>query len=310
MKKIIFIGTDAIGKELLHTLHTHPQLEVVLVVTGRDKPMGRKLALTPNHIKQKAMELGLNLFQPKKINDSESVEQLEALRPDFLVVMAYGQIVSQDVLSVPAIDSLNVHTSLLPKYRGASPIQSALLNGDEKTGVSLMRMVERMDAGPIYIQFEQKIDHEDTAGTLWNKLAELSAKRIPDALIEVAEGRLKAMEQAEKEATYITKISKADGKIDWSESAEMIECKVRAFNPWPSAFTFFGNKRLKLHKTRVLEQTLNQPVGTTIKLLSGIGVVTGEGVLELMEVQLEGKKVQDMRVFLNGNRDFVDTILS
>jgi len=309
MKKVIFIGTDAIGVQLLEALHHTPELELALVVTGQDKSMGRKMLLTANPIKQKAIEHGLPVYQPEKVSAPESVAKLKALQPDFLVVMAYGQIVSQEVLDIPRVECLNVHTSLLPKYRGASPIQSALLNGDEKTGVSLMRMVKAMDAGPVYAQFKLPIAPEDTAGILWERLSQLSANEIPQAVIKISENSLMPAAQDESQATYIQKISKADGEINWSEPADLIHRKVRAFNPWPSAFTFFEGKRLKLHKTKVFEQTVDQPVGTAIELPSGIGVVTGGGVLELLEVQLEGKKRQFIQEFLNGNRGVVGVVL-
>lgn len=307
--KLIFIGTDPIGVKLLEALRYHPQLEVALVVTGQDKPVGRKMVLTANPIKQKALELGLEVFQPQKVSDPESVAKLKTCDPDFLVVMAYGQIVSQAVLEVPKIDCLNVHTSLLPKYRGASPIQSALLNGDSKTGVSLMRMVKAMDAGPVYAQFELPIEPEDTAGTLWEKLAELSAKTVPQAVVDISDKLLSPVEQDEAKATYIQKISKVDGEINWSEPADIIHRKVRAFNPWPSAFTFFEGKRLKLHRTRVSNEASKYPVGTVVRPQSSVGVVTGKGVLELLEVQLEGKKPQTIKEFLNGNQDFVGSKL-
>jgi len=309
MLKIIFNGSDAIGGPLLSSLHHHPNLEVSLVVTGQDKAMGRKMQLSPNPIKELALKLKLPIYQPEKISDFDSVERLKSEACDFLVVMAYGQIMNQAVLDIPTIEALNVHTSLLPKYRGASPIQSALLNGDQKTGISLMRMVQKMDAGPVYKQFELMIGEGDTAGSLWDKLADLAAKKVPDSLLDIASQALEPVDQNEAEATYITKISKADGEINWSESAGVIHQKIRAFNPWPSAYTFFKTKRLKIHKSIAGEFKSDEIPGMVVETSGGIGVVTGDGVLKLTEVQLEGKKRQSIQDFINGNQSFLGVIL-
>lgn len=307
--KIVFMGSDAIGAHLLKSLYEHRALEVVLVVTGEDKPRGRRMQRQPNPIKALALDLDLPIYQPKKLSTPEGVERLQREGADFFVLMAYGQIVSQAILNLPKMDALNVHTSLLPKYRGASPIQSALLNGDEKTGISLMRMVKEMDAGPVYQQFELGIEDDDTAGALWEKLAKLAATEIPDEVVRIADESLTPVDQDESKATYIRKINKSDGEIDWSEPANLIHRKVRAFSPWPSAFTFFEGRRLKIYKSRVQNSKRNEPIGTVVQEGSLVGVVTGDGVLELMELQLEGKRQQSIQDFLNGNPSFIGAVL-
>ncbi len=303
--KIIFIGTGEIGVSLMEALVRHPQIDLTLVVTGIDKPMGRKMQLTPNEIKKAALNLGLDTFQPENINETSALEKLKGLNPDFLLVMAYGQMLKQPVLELPQIDCLNVHTSLLPTYRGASPIKSAILNGEEVTGISLMRVIKKMDAGPVYFQFKTDISNTDTGQTLSNKMAKLAAEEVPGAIVRIVDESLEPVEQNEAEATHVSKLEKADGVIDWSDSAEKIDCKIRAFNPWPSAFTFFEGKRLKIHQAKAHATPLPHKPGTVCEVEGRVGVSCGEGFLELIEVQVEGRKAQSIEVFLNGNQGFV-----
>ena len=299
--KLIFIGTDGIGSELLKKLSK--LFEVQLVVTGQDKPAGRKLELQPSPIKVTAEELGIEVFQPLNINAEMSVRRLSNLNPDMIVVMAYGQILSREVLDIPRIDCLNLHASLLPKYRGASPIQASILNMDKKTGVSLMKMESKMDAGPVYRQFELSISDSDTGQTLSDKLAGLSAEEIPRALIDVADG-LQAETQDESKVTYCGKISKADGQIDWNQSAEEIMARMRAFAPWPGTYTFFDGKRLKLISAEIHETSGGQP-----GLVKRDGIACGEGMIRPLEIQTEGGKVQSFHDFINGHPDFIGSTL-
>lgn len=299
--KLIFIGTDGIGSELLRRLHA--LFEVQLVVTGQDKPAGRKLQLQPSDIKLTAEELGLEVFQPLDINAEMSVRRLKNLNPDMMVVMAYGQILSREVLDIPKIACLNVHASLLPKYRGASPIQASILNMDKKTGVSLMKMVSKMDAGPVYKQFEVSISENDTGASLSDKLAKLTAEEIPKALIEVQDG-LQSTEQDENKVSYCGKISKADGQIDWSQSAKEIMARMRAFDPWPGTFTFLGEKRLKIISAEIHEHAEGEP-----GLVKRDGIVCGQGMLKPLELQIEGASVQSLHDFINGHPDFIGSIL-
>jgi len=299
--KIIFIGTDGIGSELLSTLSK--LFEVQLVVTGQDKPAGRKLQLQPSAIKLTAEELGLEVFQPIDINADLSVRRLANLNPDMIVVMAYGQILSREVLDIPRIACLNVHASLLPKYRGASPIQASILNLDKKTGVSLMQMVSKMDAGPVYKQFELSISASDTGQMLSDKLGKLSAEEIPKSLIEVEDG-LEPEPQNESNVTYCGKISKADGQIDWNRPAKEIMAQMRAFDPWPGTYTFFDGKRL-----RILAAELREGSGEP-GLVKRDGIACADGMIEPLELQIEGGNVQSLHDFINGHSDFIGSTLN
>ncbi|MBN2306901.1 methionyl-tRNA formyltransferase [Candidatus Peregrinibacteria bacterium] len=300
--KIIFVGTDAIGSELLRSLSR--LFDVSLVVTGQDKPAGRKLQLQPSPIKLTAEELNIEVFQPIDINADLSVRRLANLNSDMLVVMAYGQILSPTILSIPKMACLNVHASLLPKYRGASPIQAALLNLDKKTGISLMKMVSKMDAGPVYRQFEIPIAPSDTGQTLTGQLAKLSAKEIPKVLLEVESG-LAPVPQDESKATYCGKISKADGQINWKRPVKEILAQIRAFDPWPGTYTFFEGKRLK-----ILAAGLHEGTGGDPGLVKRDGIVCQDGIIEPLELQIEGGTVQSLHDFINGHPDFIGSRLN
>lgn len=300
--KIIFIGTDWIGTELLEALCKQSEFfEVQLVITGQDKPAGRKLILQPSPIKLMAEKMGVEVFQPLNINAEMSVSKLKNLNPDFLLVMAYGQLLKQEVLDLPKIACLNVHPSLLPKYRGASPVQGPILHGDKKTGVSLMKMVLKMDAGPFYEQTELAVDPKDTGQTLAEKLSQLTAEVVPKALLEIAEGKLKPQEQDEKKVTHCGKFSKADGQIDWNHSADQIEARIRAFDPWPGTFTFFEGKRLKILSAEIQHSEKFNQAG----LVTEQGIVCGKGILKPLKVQLEGGNPQSLEDFMNGHPEFL-----
>jgi len=302
--KIIFIGTDPIGKELLRVLSK--LFDVKLVVTGQDKPAGRKLQLQPSPIKLAAEELGLEVFQPLDINAELSVRRLSNLNPDMMVIMAYGQILSQEVLGIPKIDSINVHASLLPKFRGASPIQSAILNMDKKTGISVMRMVRQMDAGPVYRQFELPIEPTDSARTLSIKLAELSAKEVPRTLVDIEMQGLLASNQDESKVTYCGKIAKADGRIDWKKPANEIMAQMRAFDLWPGTYTFLGEKRVKVISAESHESNLSGEPG----LVKREGIICGSGYLVPLGLQIEGGNAQSFHDFINGHPDFIGSHLA
>ncbi|MBU0706607.1 methionyl-tRNA formyltransferase [Patescibacteria group bacterium] len=300
--KIIFVGTDEVGAELLRKLSK--LFYVVLVVTGQDKPAGRKLQLQPSPIKLVAEELELEVFQPLDINADLSVRRMANLNPDIILVMAYGQILSREVLDIPGIACLNVHASLLPKYRGASPIQSSILNMDKKTGISLMKMVSKMDAGPVYRQFELSIAVNDTSQTLSDKLAKLSAEEAPGVLIEI-EGGLQPEAQNEAKASYCGKISKSDGQIDWNHPAREVMAQMRAFDPWPGTYTFFGDKRLKILSATIHEGVPSGEPG----LVKRDGIVCGDGLIHPLELQIEGGNTQSLHDFINGHPDFIGTRL-
>ncbi len=296
--KIIFVGTDHVGGELLQAISK--LFDVMLVVTGQDKAAGRKLQLQPSPIKLVAEELGIEVFQPIDINTNLSVRRMANLNPDIILVMAYGQILSQEVLDIPRIACLNVHASLLPKYRGASPIQSSILNLDKRTGISLMKMVSKMDAGPVYKQLVLGIDAMDTGQSLAGKLAKLSAEEVPKALVEIEAG-LQPEEQDESKATYCGKISKADGQIEWNRPVQEILAQMRAFDPWPGTYTFFNDKRLKILSSEIREGAPSGEPG----LVKREGIVCQDGLLSPLELLIEGGTAQSLHDFINGHPDFI-----
>ncbi len=307
--KVIFIGTSDIGKSLLKAINEHPKLELSGVLTGPDKRFGRKMILQSSAIKLTAQELNIEILQPDDINSPESYAALRNFEADMFVVMAYGQILSGEVLAIPKIDCVNVHASLLPKYRGASPIVSTILSGDSMTGVCLMKMVEDMDAGPVYECFQQTIDPRETADELTQKLAENAAINVPDSLVRIAKG-MKSAEQNEAEACYVTKISKEDGNLNWMDDIELIDAKVRAFSPWPSTYTFFAGKRLKILKAHGHRLMTGAEPGTVVEADGMIGIATKNGFLEPKEVQIEGRNAQSPASFLNGNIHFMGSKLT
>ncbi|MBN1258508.1 methionyl-tRNA formyltransferase [Candidatus Peregrinibacteria bacterium] len=304
---VVFAGTTRIAVPLLKALAEDGRFGVRLVITQTDKPAGRKMELSPSPVKIAAEQCQLPVFQPENINAEASAGRLRTLAPDLMVVMAYGQILKPDVLGIPKYGCLNIHGSLLPKYRGASPVQNSLLNRDKETGISLMRMAEKMDAGAVYAEFAIPIGEDDDASTLTDKLAAITAEKIPDALKSIAEGKLKPEPQDESKVTFTTKIEKADGNINWTEDAKVIAAKIRAFAGWPKAFTFFGGKRLIILRSKGMDEKTGLAPGT---VFSNGKIATGNGILIPLVVQAEGKKPQTANDFINGNPDFINSKLS
>ena len=305
--KTIFIGTAEIGSPLLKTLAKDERFEISLVITQADKPAGRKMELQPSPIKQVSKELGLSIFQPENIN--QSAKEIKEHNPDILLVFAYGQILRREILDIPTFGCLNIHTSLLPKYRGASPIQSSILNGDKETGVSLMKMDEEMDLGPVYASFQFSVPSSQTTPKLHDDLAKLSAEKIPDAIYTAITEDQSPTPQNEDEATYCKKITKADGQINWNEEAETIDRKIRAYAGWPGSYTFFEDKRLKILKATPITSESATP-GEVIEKESKVFIGTQKGVLQLFEVQMEGKKPQLIEEFIKGYNDFIGSSMN
>ena len=307
--KIIFIGTAEIGAPLLEALSSDSRFSVNLVATQIDKPAGRKMELKESPIKIKAVDLGLEVFQPENINTKESIERIKKLKPDIIVLMAYGQILKKELLDIPEYGCINVHASILPKHRGASPVQQALLHEDKETGISIMKMAEKMDAGPVYFISKFPITDEDNAVTLLGKLSDLTAKRTPEVLSEIVEDGLKPINQDHVKATYCQKIHKSDGRIDWKESADTISAKVRAFAGWPGTHTFWNGKRIKILSATPLPYFGNEQPGTVSDYSGDIIISCGKDALILNEIQMEGKKPQPIGEFVKGYKDFVGSVL-
>jgi methionyl-tRNA formyltransferase len=298
------MGTPEFAVPTLRSLDD--QHQVVGVVTRPDRRAGRGRRLVESPVKQVALERGLPTFQPEALGGPEPLARLAAWRPDAIVVAAFGQLLPGPVLDLPLHDCLNVHASLLPRYRGAAPIAAAILNGETVTGVTIMRMDEGLDTGPILAQAECPIAPDDTTGSLTAKLAELGAGLLLKTLDGWLEGTIQARPQDDAQATYCSQLEKKDGLLDWGQPAAYLDQQIRACDPWPGAFTRWQGQRLKVLGARPLPdwQGEGQP-GQVIEIGKAIGVVTGQGALELLEVQLAGKKPMAAAVFARGQRDLI-----
>ncbi len=276
---------------------------LVGVVTQPDQPAGRGLARHPSAVKACALEHHIPIFQPAKLRPPEVLERLRAWRPDLLVIAAYGKLLPKSLLDLPSRGCINVHASLLPRYRGAAPIQWAIANGETRTGITIMRVNERMDAGDILLQKVLPVSAGETGGSLHDKLAALGAKTLDRALSLFKTGRLVARPQDESQVTYAAAIRKEDGRVDWTQDATSIERRIRAFNPWPSAYTSLGGKLLKIHAARLAPPPASGAApGTVVRSAPGqLLVTTGRGTLALEEVQLAGKKRLAVAEFLKGH---------
>lgn len=298
--RIVFMGTPETAAFTLHELLQAPD-PVVGVVTQPDRPGGRgqKKRETPVH--RVAEDHRIQLLAPEKLRGEEFLNTLASWKPDLIVVVAYGRILPPQVLTLPPQGCLNVHYSLLPKYRGAAPVARAILNGEKKTGVTTMKLVEKMDAGPILLQEELLLAPDDTTASLQTRLSPLGAKLLLETIRKLKAGSVVPVPQKEEEATYAPIIKKEDGRIDWSQPAETIERRARALYPWPSTYTQWRGKLLKVHRATVLKGKENGFPGEVIRADSGgLWVATGEDVLSLEEVQVENKKRLPSPEFLKG----------
>jgi methionyl-tRNA formyltransferase len=287
--RIVFFGTPEFAVPTLRALLAGPA-RLVGVVCQPDKPAGRGQHLAIPPVKQVALEAGVPVLQPENLRVPEAIATLTAWAPDLIVVAAYGKILPKSILDLPRFGCINVHASILPKYRGAAPIQRAILRGETRTGVTIMRMNERMDAGDILLAVETEIGPDETYGALQTRLAELGAPALCEAVARLHAGTLVGQPQCETDMTLAPMIKKEDGRIDWRQPAIVLARRVRAFNPWPSAFTHLGGKQLKIHRAHADSLYRKSPPGTVVSVSNGICVATGEGTLVLDEVQLEGRK--------------------
>lgn len=301
--RIVFFGTAELAVSSLEALAADPRFEMAAVVTQPDKPRGRDLQLQPSPVKAAALRLNFPVLQPKRARDEQFIEEIRRLAPDLSVVAAYGQILPQALLDVPAHGSLNVHTSILPRHRGAAPIQWAILDGDQETGVTIMKMDAGLDTGPILTIRRTPVLDSDNSQTLHDRLAKIGAELLLETAPRWISGELNPQPQPEG-ATYARKIEKADGLIHWEEPAVTIWRKVRGFTPWPGAFTYLesaGRKRMiKIWEVAVEERV--GPPGTVLAATrEGISVGTGAGSLRITTLQPEGKKRMTAQDFLAGN---------
>jgi len=301
--RIVFAGTPEFSVPALQSLHDAGHA-LVAVYTQPDRPAGRGRALAASAVKQRALALGLTVEQPATLKTAEAQAGLAAYAPDLMVVVAYGLILPQAVLDIPRLGCLNIHGSLLPRWRGAAPIHRAILAGDERTGISIMKMDAGLDTGPELLRRELLIGPHESAGELHDRLAPLGAQAIVDAVRGWAAGTLPAQPQPASGATYAAKIRKEEARIDWSNSAVAIDRQVRAFNPWPVAETRLGDEQVRVWEARPAQQSQSAadavPPGTVVRAADGqLLVATGDGLLELLTLQFPGRKPLKARDVLN-----------
>ncbi|MEZ0151671.1 MAG: methionyl-tRNA formyltransferase [Candidatus Reddybacter sp.] len=299
--KIIFAGTPDFAASHLTALLDQGKHTVVAVYTQPDRPAGRGKKLKPSPVKQLAEQHGLPVMQPLTLKNPEAQQQLQALEADLMVVVAYGLILPQVVLDTPRLGCINVHASLLPRWRGAAPIHRALEAGDAKTGVTIMQMEAGLDTGPMLLKAECAIDGDDSGGSLHDKLAGIGCEALLKALDALAGNSLVAEVQDDALSNYAPKISKEEARLDWSCSATELDLKIRAFNPFPVAFTTLGDERLRVWAAEIEATHAHQAAaGTILKCDSqGIWVACGQGALVLSEIQLPGKKRLPVQAVLN-----------
>ncbi len=312
MVRVVFMGTPDFAVPTLTALADASAVDVVGVVAQPDRRSGRGQRLMPSPVKRAALARDLPLFQPRSLRTVEAMAQLVTWEPDVIVVAAFGQILRQDVLDLPPFGCLNVHASLLPRWRGAAPIPAAILAGDEVTGVTIMQMDVGLDTGPILAQREELVEPGDTWETLEPRLAQLGAELLVETLPPYLAGELLPRPQPAEGVTYAGQLSKDDGLIDWSRPAVELDRRIRAFHPWPGAFTTLRGERLKLVRAVPLPGWRGDAPPGTVFALNGetvVAVATGEGALRLDEVQLAGRRSMDITSFLCGQRDCIGSCL-
>lgn len=311
--RTILMGTSEFAEKIFSK--AMPELvpkgiEVVAVLTAPDKPVGRKQVLTTSPVKKWSLGANFNVLEPDKVRKPEWVAKIKELNPDLIILTAFGQIIPQEILDVPRYKALNIHPSLLPKYRGASPIQSVVLNGENETGVCLMIMDAEMDHGDIISNAKIQIPNKITYRELSEQLADAGAELLIKNLFDYIDGKILPKEQDHSRATFCKLIKKEDGKIDWHKSAQEIERKIRAYQEWPESYTNFDNKILKIVDAEIMAQNTNKKVGEVFFTENKQLVIqTRDRVLILKTLQLEGKKPMSAKDFLNGHKKIIGTIL-
>ncbi|AOY89390.1 methionyl-tRNA formyltransferase [Marinobacter salinus] len=303
--RLVFAGTpDFAATALKALLGTHHR--VVGVYSQPDRPAGRGRKLMPSPVKQVALEAGIPVFQPENLKTDEAQRELANLKPDVMIVAAYGLILPKTVLGIPVHGCLNIHASLLPRWRGAAPIQRAIAAGDDETGITIMQMDEGLDTGDMLLKSLTAIGPTDTGGSLHDRLAELGGRAILDALHLLEKGELSGEAQNDKLACYAHKLSKEEGHIDWTRDALDIERLVRAFNPWPGTYTDLDRLRIRIHEAQALGDDSHQPAGTVVRReREGIDVACGTGTLRITRLQLPGARAQSVNDLINGGKQLL-----
>jgi methionyl-tRNA formyltransferase len=306
--RLVFMGSPEFALAPLRYL-VQEGWEVAAVYTKPDKPAGRGQGLSFSPVKQEALRLGLLVVQPRTLKQPEAVAELIAFCPEVIVVAAYGLILPPAVLNLPRFGCLNLHPSLLPRHRGASPVAATILAGDKWGGTSVMLMDEGLDTGPVFTQAAVQLRGDDTAATLAARLSNISAQLVQDVLLDWVRGRLQPRPQDNARATYFKMVTKEEGEVDWQKPAAGIARRVRAFQPWPGVFTRYQGKLLKILAARAAPGSGGQTPGRVVTLPGGFGVETGEGVLAIERLQLEGRQPVPAGDFLRGQRQFIGVLL-
>lgn len=307
--RVLFMGTPDIAKGCLQKL-IDEKYDIIGVVTQPDKPQnrGKKLGMPP--VKELALKYDIPVYQPIKARDEEFVATLKELNPDIIVVVAFGQILPKSILDIPKFGCINVHVSLLPKYRGAAPINWVIINGEEKTGVTTMYMDEGLDTGDMILIEEFDLDDEITAGELHDKMKDRGAEVLIETLKQIEKGTAPRIPQNHEEFTYAPMMNKSLGEVNWSKSAREIHNLVRGVNPWPSAYTTYEGSTMKVWKTEVLNETSDKEPGTILKVdKDGIRISTKDNVVLVKEIQMPGKKRVLVSEYIKGNNINTNTIL-
>jgi methionyl-tRNA formyltransferase len=299
--RVVFIGTGEIGVPTLQALMQSGEHQVIGVVTQPDKPVGRQQRIEPPPIKRALIGTKMSILQPERIRDRQSIEEIRALVPDAIVVMAYGQILPRAILEIPAAGCLNLHASLLPRWRGAAPIQATIAAGDRETGITVMYMDEGLDTGDILLQRKIEILPTDTGESLHDRLAQIAPEALLESLKLLAKQTAPRIPQESTLATYAPKLKREDGRIDWSEPAEVIERKIRAFNPWPGAVMELDGRHLKIFSASIVN--LSGKPGEILRSEKEVVIAAGKDALSLDDVQLEGKRRMNAVEFLRGFRN-------
>lgn len=300
MTKIVFMGTPAFSVPILRML-VEEGYDVISVVTQPDRPVGRKKVLTPTPVKEEALQLGLPVYQPQKLKNPEELQVVLDLEPDLVITAAFGQILPTEILETPKFGAINVHASLLPDYRGGAPIHQAIIDGKTETGVTIMYMVDRLDAGAIISQISVPIGKHDHTGSMFDKLSEAGTELLKETLPSILDGTNQRIPQDETKVTYARNISREQERIDWNRSAEEIYNQVRGLHPWPVAYTSFKEDTMKIWWTEIIEPTATGRPGEVVKLADdAIHVQTGKGILAITELQPSGKKRMTAKDYLTG----------
>ncbi len=308
--QVIFMGTPEFAVPGLSALIADPTFHIPAVFTRPDKPVGRKQIITPPPIKKLALNHDLPVFQPEKIKHAE--DAIAELKPDFIVVIAYGQIIPASMLAIPTYGGINVHGSLLPRYRGAACLSAPILNGDRESGLTIMQMAAGLDTGPIFQQAKVTLSENESVSDLHDRLAELSGQILPEALKKIASGQLVAREQDESLASYVPLLKKEDGRLDWQKNASEIKRMILALNPWPGTYTTLPDGRsvkIITAEPEILSENGRHP-GELFRHKNGLAVQSGQDSLVILKLQIAGGRPMSAQDFLAGNADLIGKILN